>query len=206
MVFCSLIFLKMLKAHVDMVVRRQPLGFMSALCREPLVQPEALRWVFCFSRAELETDGGRAVCALPQCSAGCYGRLVSFLEGAKLHLLGELSFYQRERNTTLLAKHPKRSLRLEEQREVDECERKTSSLLCKKTEIKRVTISEFLVDSSCDLKYSYDLRRMCVNMEDLSLSGLSLSVLTFNNPPKQTQIRQKRKSSSLNDFVQFLYR
>lgn len=58
LVFCSLIFLQMLKAHVDMAVRRQPLGFMSALCGEPLVQPEALRWVFCFSRAELETDGG----------------------------------------------------------------------------------------------------------------------------------------------------
>ena len=46
LVFCSLIFPKTLKAHVDMVVRWQPLGFMSALCGEPLVQPEALRLGF----------------------------------------------------------------------------------------------------------------------------------------------------------------
>lgn len=64
------------------------------------------------------------VCWLQQCSTGCYGRLVSFLEGAKLHLLGELSFYQQERKITLLARHLTFSQRGEQQ-EVDECRGKT---------------------------------------------------------------------------------
>lgn len=71
---------------------------------------------------------GRAVCWLPQCSTGCYGWLVLFLEAAKLHLLGELSFYQQERKTTLLARHLTFS-QSGEQQEADECRGKKHVLI-----------------------------------------------------------------------------
>ena len=81
----------MLKAELDMVVQKLP----------PWVHVSTVWRAACTTRGAvlgfvfLKQNGrqiGRAVCALPQCSTGCYGRLVSFLEGAKLHLLGELSF------------------------------------------------------------------------------------------------------------------
>lgn len=120
---CSLIFLEMLKAGLDVVVRWAPPGFMSSLYGEPLVQPEGLCLGFVVLKQN-EKQARRSVCGLQQRATGCYGWLVSFLEGAKLHLLGELSFYQQERKITLLARHLTFS-QSGEQREADECRGKT---------------------------------------------------------------------------------
>ncbi|KAM7387024.1 hypothetical protein PAMA_009579 [Pampus argenteus] len=51
----------MLKAEFDMVVQWVPLGFMSALYEELVVQPEALCWVLFFLKKTVRQIG-RAVC------------------------------------------------------------------------------------------------------------------------------------------------
>lgn len=166
-----------------MVVQRVPLGFMSAQYEEPVVQPQARRWVLFFS----SRMGGRSH-ELPQSSTGCYGWLVSFLEGAKLHLLGELSFYQQERKTTLLARHLTSS-QSEEQREVDECGGKTRPRCYARGLNYSCYCVRLLVDSSCDFKYSYNLERLCVNLEDFSVSKWDgLSVLTCKHLWQQTTL------------------
>lgn len=112
----------MLKAELDMAVQRGPLGFMSALYGELLNQGRcSVPGFFCFSQAEWERELGLGA---PTVLYWLLRLTVSFLEGVKLHLLGELSFYQQERNTTLLAKHLTSS-QSGEQREVDECRGKT---------------------------------------------------------------------------------
>lgn len=109
-----------------------------------------------------------AVCGV-LCPTGCYGWLVSFLEGAKLHLLGELSFYQQERKTALLVRNLTFS-QSRKQQGVDECRGKTCPH-CYASGL-NYTCYRFiiLVDSSCDFKYSYNWQGSFVNLEDFSIS------------------------------------
>lgn len=105
---------------------------------------------------------GRDICLHPGCSAARYGWLGSFLEGTELYLLGELSFYQQQRNTTLLASNIFSGQRAAggwwtlRKRHV----LTVSALICSFCSFR------VLADSNCDLKYSYDLWQLCVNLED----------------------------------------
>lgn len=81
----------MLKAELDMVVQRVPLGFMLALYGEPLVQPEALCWVLFFSsrmRDRADELSARSHSALLVVMVD----LSHSWKVQKLHLLEELSF------------------------------------------------------------------------------------------------------------------
>lgn len=97
---CSLIFLKTLKvACATDAQQAPPTEFMSAQFGEVLLRPHGSASGFVFPLRKNGRHIGQVICLHPGCSAARYARLGSFLKRAEFHLLGELSFYQQQRNT-----------------------------------------------------------------------------------------------------------
>lgn len=157
---CSLVFLKMLKSELDMIVRWMPLGFTWAQYGAGCTTTGTVSG-FVFLR-QIRMSSPRAPSVFY-----CTFWLTSLIPGRCMTspFGGIVILYQQEWNTTLLARHLTRT-QSEEQWEVDERGGKTCTHCYSRGMIYSCYCFRVSVDSNCDFNYLYNLQRLNVNLEE----------------------------------------